>query len=334
MNTFYFVMKRIMRFALKVYYKKIKIEGLANIPSDKPLLIVSNHQNALMDALIVGALNPRNIHFLARQDVFNARTQFILKALKMMPVYRIRDGYASLKKNDAIFEACRALFAQKKSILMFPEGNHGEHHYLRPLTKGAARIALQAQAQSAEDLMILPVGINYFDHFAARTTVLMAFGKPIEVKDYQQLFAENEPKCLAALKEEMALRMKKLLAIPDVSSDYEQRKISVFHPKNSRLSLAQLRDLPTEATPISPPKKKRIIAQVLNPLPFFLMKRKLSGLKDVVFTSTVKFAIGFVSFPLWWILVYTLASLVLTPQIAGLLVFSMVLGLFYSYTSW
>ena len=168
---FYFLFKRIIRVALKIYFKNIRIEGLDRIPKDVPLLVTPNHQNALLDALLVGAFIPVNLHFLARQDVFTPYTRSIFKALKMMPVYRIRDGYSTLKRNDAIFNVCTQRFKEKESVLIFPEGNHGEHHFLRPLTKGAPRIALNAQIEMDHCLMVLPVGLNYFDHHASRSTV-------------------------------------------------------------------------------------------------------------------------------------------------------------------
>ena len=60
------------------------------------------------------------------------------RGLKMIPVFRFRDGLANVKKNAGAFEQTRALLKSKKSILIFPEGNHQASYYLRPLQKGIA----------------------------------------------------------------------------------------------------------------------------------------------------------------------------------------------------
>jgi 1-acyl-sn-glycerol-3-phosphate acyltransferase len=142
---FYFLFQSFLKITLRLYFKKIQIIGLDKFPRNTPIILVPNHQNAMLDPFMVGGLMSFQINYLTRSDVFNRWTKPVLRSLNMIPVYRIRDGYEKLSMNDAIFKACEELFKQKKTVLIFPEGNHGEHHYLRPLTKGAARLALQAQ---------------------------------------------------------------------------------------------------------------------------------------------------------------------------------------------
>ena len=336
MNPFYFLVKYLMRFCLRVYFRRIRIEGSKNIPKDVPLLVTPNHQNALLDALIVGAFFPRNVYFLTRQDVFNSWTKPILKALKMMPVYRIRDGYSQLKNNDGIFQACFDLFSKNKPVLIFPEGNHGEHHYLRPLTKGAARLALQSEEASDKSLMILPIGINYFDHKAARSSIFLVYGEPIAVSDYRKLYQTNQAMALKELRESMTAGMRETLVIPEDSEGYMQQKGMVFREVNSGLTFEALKDLAaTGRTEGKPGRKKRgRIAKWLNPIPFLAIRSLLSNLNDVVFTSTIKFSVGLIAFPLWWLFVFLLSSWLFGTQIGALFVVCMVLGLFYSYQEW
>ena len=83
------------------FYKKVTYIGLENIPQDKPVLIAPNHQNALMDALaIIYAQKGKQPVFLARSDIF--KNSFIAKMLfflKILPVFRLRDGKEKLKMN-------------------------------------------------------------------------------------------------------------------------------------------------------------------------------------------------------------------------------------------
>lgn len=319
---------------LRLYFKQIKFEGLENLPKDKALLVTPNHQNAFLDPVLVGSFMSRPLHFLTRSDVFSKLTSPIFRELNMMPIYRIRDGFSKLSLNDAVFETCKELFNEKKSVLIFAEGNHGEHHYLRPLTKGAARIALKSQNEMEDELMIQPVGVNFFDHQAPRSTVLIVFGKPISVREYQGQYKKNEVKGLLAMREAISDGMKSTLVIPEATEDYEARKRTIFQEKNAHLSFTELRELKQQAQSLTQKKKgKHLIAKLLNPLPYYLLQRKLAKTKDIVFYSTIKFTLGIFLFPAWWLLVFTIMALIVGVPIATLTVLVMILGLFYSYQS-
>ena len=100
-----------------------------------PFFIFPNHQNALLDPLLVGTTANQSIHSLTRSDVFGGPLQWFLDAMQTLPVYRIRDGYSQLKNNDEVFERCYEILGQKKHMMMFSEGRHHEEHYLLPFLK-------------------------------------------------------------------------------------------------------------------------------------------------------------------------------------------------------
>ena len=79
-------------------------------------------------------MTPKKITSLTRSDVFGGPLQWFLDALQMLPVYRIRNGYSNLKKNDAIFEKCFDLLGSGKFLLMFSEGGHHHEYYLKNLS--------------------------------------------------------------------------------------------------------------------------------------------------------------------------------------------------------
>jgi len=329
--VFYTFFKYLMKITLRMYFRHVRIEGLENVPKDKPLLVSPNHQNAFLDALLVGAYIPITLNILTRADIFNWWSKPLLGLLNMMPIYRIRDGYKKLSQNDAVFETCKDLFKTNKSVLIFAEGNHGEHHYLRPLTKGAARIAIFSQQEMENELYVLPVGVNYFHHQKSRSGVVLAFGEPISVKEYGKKYTEEGAKGLLAMRDAISDGMKSTLVIPDETPDYEQRKNAIFQEPHVGMSLQELRAVPV-TTSIAKKKKKGLMAKILNPVPFLMIKKVVSGAKDIVFHSSLKFATGLVAFPVWWLLIFTIISLTIGTQIALLTVFVMVLGLFYSYS--
>lgn len=320
-----------MKLTLRLYFHKIKIEGAENVPKDVPLVVTVNHQNAFLDALLAGAFISIPLHFLARQDVFTSWSKPLLKLLNMIPIYRIRDGYKNLSLNDATFEQCRELFGTNKSILIFAEGNHAKYHYLRPLTKGAARLALQSHRVS-NNLMVLPVGLNYFDHQAANSTVLIQFGKAIPVQDYIKDYEANKAKGLIAIRDAISAGMKETLIIPELTSDYESRVSAIFQEKNEELSFDELRLMDISNEVSEPPKvRKHFFAWILNPVPMFIIKKIVGRIDDVVFHSSIKFGAGLFLFPIWWAVVFLLMWLTVGINIAFLTVIVMIFGLYYSY---
>lgn len=321
-----------MRFMLQLFYHKIKVEGLDKVPKNTPLIVTPNHQNALLDPLLVGSFIPIPLHYLTRSDVFTSWTKPILKLFNMLPIYRIRDGYNKLSLNDAIFNSCREIFKEKGSVLIFAEGNHGKEYYLRPLTKGAARLALQSQMELNEDLMVLPVGLNFWSHRSPKSSVLIKFGKPIPVRKYIDHYMEDNAKGLITMRDAISAGMKETLIIPDESDDYEHRKKFIFQQKHESFTFQELKSMKTSDTEFERNASSgHWIAKCLNPIPFLLIHYFIKKTDDVVFHATLKFSIGLIAFPAWWLFIFSILFFTMGIKIAVLAVIVMVFGLFYSY---
>jgi len=183
---FYYSLKKYCTAALHFYFRKWQVRQVTPVPSG-PVIFVSNHQNAFLDAVLIACSSKSNPWFITRANVFSKLwVKKILTWLQMLPVYRFRDGFSTLRKNDEIIDKCVQLLTQQKSILIFGEGNHNDQWYLRSLQKGFARIALAAEERNHWKLgvKIVPVGIQYESHTDFRSRVLVSFGDPILVKDY------------------------------------------------------------------------------------------------------------------------------------------------------
>lgn len=212
----------IMRFA---FYRRFFLRGRKNLPGEgTPILLVSNHQNAVMDALGIDFGLPLRYKmvFLARADVFKKPLiAKILNFCKVMPIYRQRDGRGNLGENQAIFDESARLIGMGFPVALFPEGKHQEGHYLGPLKKGFARIAFEAAERIGfpDNMAVIPVGNHYSDYFSTRSDVCISFGTPILLKDYYDLYKENPPKAIAALTEDVRPAIRRLmLDIPDVEN--------------------------------------------------------------------------------------------------------------------
>ena len=196
----------IVRIGLRLYYKKVKVSGLENIPKNTPIIFGSNHENAFIDALLITTSNTRFDHYLVRAGVFkNPIAKAFFNSLNLMPVYRAQDGVNPLEANQQIFRACFEALAKKYAVMLFPEGEHNIRRHRRVLKKGITRIALGAVnfEGGTEALSVVPVGVNYSDHTGFRSTVHIVFGEPIEVKK-QEENAANYNKLTAQITEALS----------------------------------------------------------------------------------------------------------------------------------
>ncbi len=177
----YTICKYLTFLTSKIYYDKIVVSGAENLPSDKPVLLLLNHPNSFLDAILVAAYLKRSTHFLARGDVFkNKLTLPILNSFNMLPLYRLSEGKENLYKNSETFNSCQAIFNKSRMVIMFPEGLCENNYDLRALRKGPARIASYAWNSNtpSKDLQILPVGLTYENFAGAGKNILINFGIP------------------------------------------------------------------------------------------------------------------------------------------------------------
>lgn len=186
----------------KIFYKNVKYDGIENIPKDKPVLIAPNHQNALMDALaVIFALN-KQVVFLARSDIF--KNPFIAKLLfflKILPVFRMRDGKEKLKYNEQVYEKTIQILKAGLPVVIFPEAKHIDKKHLRKLKKGIQRVAFKLENDNDfnVDVQIIPTGIYYSNYWNFRSKLYVSFGKPISVKDFEADYKRDSVKAMVKL---------------------------------------------------------------------------------------------------------------------------------------
>ena len=187
-DPWYARLRRYVDFLLKCSYREIRYVGTERIPKDGAVIYAPNHTNALMDALVVLAMDRQPKVFVARADIFkNPTLAKIFHFLKIMPIMRIRDGFNEVKKNNETIEKAAEVLRDKVPFCIFPEGQHLAKHSALPLSKGIFRIALQAQEQLHEvPLYIVPVSLHYGNFFRFRSTVLVQIGHPIPVKEFME----------------------------------------------------------------------------------------------------------------------------------------------------
>ena len=131
------------------FYKRRKIGGKENIPKNKPIIFAPNHQSAFLDAAIVGYSVGKPVYFIGRADIFkNKIAKYMLESLNSLPIYRVRDGIAAVKKNNEAFDRLYDILEKKNPIAIYPEGNQGEYKQLRGLKKGIFKVGVGAENKS------------------------------------------------------------------------------------------------------------------------------------------------------------------------------------------
>lgn len=185
-------MRALSGVALRWYYRDIQVEGIARIPRQRPLLLVVNHPNALVDALLVIWLVPRRVLITAKATIFrNPIAGALLRWLGVVPLRRASDeaqqgSSPSPARNKETFRAVYDALRRNGTVLIFPEGKSHDEPSLAPLKTGAARMALYArEAGDVSELAILPIGLTFERKEAPRTRVLVQIGEPILLASWQ-----------------------------------------------------------------------------------------------------------------------------------------------------
>ena len=218
-NIWYSILRYYVDFALKLSYRNIRYVGRENIPQDGAVIYAPNHTNALMDALVILAMDNKAKVFVARADIF--RKPILAKIftfLKIMPIMRMRDGMDEVRKNNETIKKAVDVLRDRVPFCIFPEGQHQAKYSSLPLSKGIFRIAFQAQELMPDmPLYIVPVGIRYGHFFRFRSTVRVQIGDPINIKKFHEEYSESTPQeQMNIVKDILAKRMRaSIFYIPD-----------------------------------------------------------------------------------------------------------------------
>ena len=104
-NWLYSFLRHYVDLVLKLSYRTIRYVGKDRIPKDGAIIYAPNHTNALMDAMVVLAMDRKAKVFVARADIFkNPKIAKILHFLKILPIMRMRDGRDEVRKNNETIE--------------------------------------------------------------------------------------------------------------------------------------------------------------------------------------------------------------------------------------
>ena len=123
----YNVLRWINGVALHWFYRDIRITGTERIPTRAPLLIAANHQNALVDSLIVAWVVPRRIAMTAKATLTeNPLIALLFRILGVVPLRRVSDEAGKTNgaspdrsRNTEAFREILKLLEQRRAVLIF-----------------------------------------------------------------------------------------------------------------------------------------------------------------------------------------------------------------------
>ncbi len=314
----YLLVKLWIKAALHLFYGKIVVHGLENVPKNAPILFLPNHQSALLDVLLIAVDCNRKPYFLTRSDVFKGKfLKVVFDIFQMIPIYRFRDGRESLKNNQAIFDHCSELLIHKEAILMFPEANHNLKRRVRPLSKGFTRILFNTLDKAPEtEIQIIAVGINYRDAESFPDKVALYFDAPIAVNVMYD--PKDEKGLVDSIKDAVSRRLKNLTThiadeanYQDIASKLDSLQVDYLKPEGVNKTISELQSSALNSAKIGENGVLRKLLGgvfvVLN-LPVVLIWKKLIKPKvwEPEFTGTLRFAFALLAYPLYFAILFTI----------------------------
>lgn len=121
--------------------------GRHNVPHEGSAMIVSNHQSFL-DPLFVSLATPRQIHFMAKEELFRVSTsRHMMLGLGAFPVHR---GGPSKQTLVHVLKLLR----EGRIVCLFAEGTRSKDGNLQPFQSGFAKLAKKTNSP------VIPIGLT------------------------------------------------------------------------------------------------------------------------------------------------------------------------------
>lgn len=220
----YRFLKLVVGIGIRFYYKEVKVLNSKSLSHDGPMIIIANHPNTLMDAMMIGYACKQPIHYMAKGTLFNSKLKlWLLKNLNMIPINRQGESTTKGVSNQSSFEACYRVLEEGKTLVVFPEGTSFLERHLRELKSGTARIALEAEKRNSGklNLRVVPLGLNYLKAEKFRSSVLINAGQQMDVLHFLEAYKVDAGKTAKKLTEKFRINLEHVL-VNSASKEQEQ----------------------------------------------------------------------------------------------------------------
>lgn len=218
--------------ALACYFRRSWYLGKDRLPATGPVVVISNHAASFLDAMLMGVMLNRPIHYFARGDIFrNKWARRIFSRLHMIPLFSADLAKDQLHRNADSFSKGEEVLKKNGLLLIFPEGLSRMERNMLPFRKGTSRIILQTLASSPDmTIHVVPIGIHYRKH-EVLSDVQLTTGKVLAVgSEYRDLYASQASRTVNELTRtlEMAMREVVLYVEQDQRSAIVEKQLELF----------------------------------------------------------------------------------------------------------
>ena len=237
----YRLIKLISLASVHTFYRRVSSQHLDQIPNKGPIIFVCNHPNTMIDPLLVGTTCKRKLFFFAKATLFNNTfTNWILKNLQLVPIYRRQDDSSQTNKNTDTFEKGYQILEKDGAFLIFPEGISTGDRKLSKIKTGAARIGFGAMVRNnwGLNINIVPVGLSYSNPIKFKSNVIIRYGKPIQLKSFEKDYKHDERNCVKQLTSQIQTALSKLTTnINDLESEEIVSALELIYKKELMIDL-------------------------------------------------------------------------------------------------
>lgn len=173
-SKFYKVLRPFVKVFTYIFLRPV-YKGIDNIPKEVSFILAGNH-TSILDPLVLISATKRNIHFLAKDELWKGPKKIFFSNLGLIPVNRREKDKFALKEAEKYLKAGMV-------IGIFPEGTTEKGRGLLPFKIGAVKMAYDTNTN------IVPFVIKGSYNLFKRLEVI--FGKPIEINN-SDLKLEND----------------------------------------------------------------------------------------------------------------------------------------------
>ncbi|CAE6483249.1 unnamed protein product [Rhizoctonia solani] len=232
------------------YFSEAKVIGSENVPETGPVILACTHHAMAVDPAVLSWAVPyhRRVHYWAKASLFkNPIAKLILNNSGVLPVDRKN------KDNQVLFRSTFEALAQGEIVGVFPEGTSYTAPQIMQVKDGVAWSALEYMKwnrmrqekgeKPAQDAVVVPVGIVYTEKSRYRSGVIVEFGKPITMDQYEAKFLSDEEGAARSCAKSLTKRIKsEMLSLtinaPDWDTMYSAKMArSLLWPHTKSLGL-------------------------------------------------------------------------------------------------
>ena len=154
----------LVRFVTAIWCRSVETVGVQHVPrGGVPLIVVANHENGLIDPLLIASRLPIAPRFLAKSTLWkNPVLKFLFMLGRVVPVHRKQDAAegADMKKNAETFEIAGRVLAPSQLAYPGTDVAHERRPMCRPFGVGRGIEVLEVRGHRELDV--------HEEHVAAR----------------------------------------------------------------------------------------------------------------------------------------------------------------------